>query len=517
MQLKKNFLFNIFFVLFTVAVWCRNQTLKTPHDQFFFLCFCFFIYLAGLILKWKNKTLHSQYSLWLNLLNTTLIFSIVFQCWNMFFTYYSSIADFKGNIFRGAFTHLRAPMYGHLYDQVSTFNIPVYTSTALFLGLFAYLFYKNSFDFKIVHWIALFGILLTGFLWNISFYTSFLSNYCHYETFSIDKDAFNSIKDLFQNFSERSSQLNVHNNHYPPGILMLIKLESYKFPFILKPIVLICSVFSVVPLLKLLRLLNFQREQIFYSILLFITSGAVLFFPKIDPSAIVLPLVISGVYYLIRFVRDKRLIYAVMFGISISAYLFFSFMAIFYGLFCIVFLLVLLLNKKTSFRQILILGSTSTIVIVLFYFVIFRITEFDLLACFQNSLKNEHLQMTTEFFNGTRYLLVSSGNLISYLGILGVPALLSLITFRNLKSEDDYFFKSIWITIIAIILFLSFSNQFYLETERIWIIFTPFVFIITGSLFNKKNLPGTFPNVFLITLLSVITSLYLVQKIDFCY
>ena len=93
--------------------------------------------------------------------------------------------------------------------------------------------------------------------------------------------------------------------------------------------------------------------------------------------------------------------------------------------------------------------------------------------------------------NLTRYFIVSSGNLIAYIGLFA-PLLVGIYAERinagtlNKNSSFNLLLKSALLTIVV----LSFSAQFYLEIERIWIFLTPFVLfgvLLFDSIAKKEN------------------------------
>jgi hypothetical protein len=515
----KDLLLTVCFALILMIIWCWNQTLENQEEQSTFLSVSICLFSVCILFKKLSGGFYLKYALWLDLITVSVAFTAIFSGWNIFFTQYAAASDFKGNIFRGAFAHFRAPMYGHLFEGKINPESGMYLSVFLFLILFFYWFHKNSFNFSILQWLLLFALLLIGFSWNDSFYNTFLSNHCHYETLANDKDAFSSVKDLLLNFSNESSALGVHNNHYPPGNLLLLKLESVNWPFVLKPLVFIGTLLSLIPLYKLMETLNFHKMQIFYSLLLYISSGSILLFPKIDPSALVLPFAVLGVYYIVKYISTNKVLYAFLFGLMISLYLFFSFMSLFYGFFCFILLFVLFINKKISIKQAIAFASVSVGLILCIYFMIFLISGFDLYACFHTSFENEKKQMAYSGIGDlTRYFIISSGDLIAYLCVLGVPAIGALILgLKEIKLITGSLFNIIAVSLIITILSITFSNQFFLETERIWIIFTPFVFIVAGYFLERINVLNAVSNVYLIALVAVITTLYLGLKIDFCY
>ncbi|MDF2436241.1 MAG: hypothetical protein K0Q95_617 [Bacteroidota bacterium] len=499
--------------------WCSNQTLVLPEDQFPLLGITLAVFAIGILLKKRMKGSHLSSTLRLDLTIAASAFVAIFRGWNIFFSRFSLQSDFKGNIFRGAFDHLRAPMYGHNYLEPFSSDSFRGLAVLVFICLFCFWFYKKKFNFDLKHWFPLFAILLIAFSWKGSLYETLLSNNCHYETLANDKDAFSSISDILLNFTQTSSSLSVHNNHYPPGNLILLKMETYAWPFVLKPLVLLSTLLSLIPLYRLMALLNLNKVQIFYSLLLFITSGSVLFFPEIDPSALMLPVVVLGVFYILKYVQNYEIRYSVLFGIMVSVYLFFSFMSLFYGFFCFILLFVLFINKKISIRQTCLFAFPALFTIVGIYILVRLASGFDLYNCFLNSFENEKKQMTYAGIGDlTRYLIVSTGNLIAYLCVLGIPATAVLIIgLKEIRLMSSSVFHILGISLLITVLAITFSNQFFLETERIWIIFTPFVFIIAGFILEKMNYLSTFINVYFILFLSLLTTLYLGLNIDFCY
>jgi hypothetical protein len=118
------------------------------------------------------------------------------------------------------------------------------------------------------------------------------------------------------------------------------------------------------------------------------------------------------------------------------------------------------------------------------FLLLYLITGFQLLDCLREALRNNSQQMSNGFDNLFRYMLRSTGAILVYLTAAGFPQ--SFLAFKamihSVKVKED---RS-WLKVLAVgmpicLMVSAFSGCFFLETERIWLFFTPFLVIPAGA------------------------------------
>jgi hypothetical protein len=180
-------------------------------------------------------------------------------------------------------------------------------------------------------------------------------------------------------------------------------------------------------------------------------------------------------------------------------------------------ILMLFLKLTTTGKALIVSMGTITLIIAL-YALLYIYTDFDIIQCFKESIVNEQKQMSYSGIDSwARYLLISTGNVIAYIGIIGIPAL--GVVLYGLKTKQ-YFSKSLSAisiaTLISILVF-GFSGQFFLEVERIWIFLTPFCLLYAGAVLGNLYDNGHLKPVFSLLLISIGTSFFLRMLLDQCY
>jgi hypothetical protein len=171
-------------------------------------------------------------------------------------------------------------------------------------------------------------------------------------------------------------------------------------------------------------------------------------------------------------------------GFFFSIYTIFSFSAGFMGLLmAILFVLAWrghLINAAAGFYHI----GVSMGVFAAFYLLLYFFTGFHLFDCLQEAMRNNTLQMSNGFDNSARYLLRSTGAVLAYLTVAGFPqsflmtsALVRVFREKLFLSWDGIF----TLAVVVALLVSGFCGAFFLETERIWIFFTPALVIIAGN------------------------------------
>ena len=516
----KSLIYNLIFAISIIYYWVSALTLLTTESQYKIGIFSFLFVAFYVVFKKKIKQYSKDYSIYFTIILTTSIFIICFYSWNIIFNWYASTTSFKGNIFRGAFSGLLSPFYGHLYHKtdIPQFkNILMALSSITFLGYCIFLHFKQSYKKINVVFLLLSLLLLVAFSWQDTLIDTFLSNNCHYNSFRSDIHFFRNASDLLKNYNLKISSFGIHNNHYPPGILLLFKIEEELWPYFTKSFIFLSVIVGLIPFYKLMQLWKFSLTQKKLAAIVYMFSGAILFFPGVAVSPIMIPVSIAGFYFLIKGIYSHKLIYSILFGVTIAIYTFFTFTFFVYVLFCIITLFFQLKIKEIFTKNVIVFIAISVTIFALFYLLINFIFGFNIIECFTLSLSNENEQMANiGAHNWSRYFITSMANAIAYLGILGATVLgLIIYGFFNFKMPSSI--KNLIYGLFTTVAIFSFSSHFFLEVERIWIFITPFFLLIAGWVLGEFYRKKQYSTVLAVLIIILGSSTILHGLINQCY
>ena len=355
--------------------------------------------------------------------------------------------------------------------------------------------------------VGLIGLIIISFGWHQSLIQTITSNNGHYSVNKLDLAKFDSLQQIFSFYTKKMGKLGVHNNHYPPGNLLLLKVESMYWPYLSKSLVFLATFLALWPLGKLMNTWQFNEIERLITFIIFGTSAAIIFFPGIDMSSLMLPVSITCTNLMMIFPKNERFYIPVLFGILMGIFVFFSFIALFFGLFCIIMAIVNILQKVVSIKKILTFGLISISSFAGFFIFVGMVLKFNILDCFAASFINEISQINhSETFNWTRYLIISTGNIIAYIGIIGIPGI-GMVYFgiKHFHHVMPTQIKSLIFSVLVTIFIMSFSNQFFLEVERIWLFLTPYLVIIQGWFIAQLYQKNKFDLVYSLILISMVT------------
>jgi hypothetical protein len=173
--------------------------------------------------------------------------------------------------------------------------------------------------------------------------------------------------------------------------------------------------------------------------------------------------------------------YALLSGLALAGFALYSFTAVFAALLALLWLAAAFLIGVPSRVQVvrcaLVFAVSSVGVWMLLYFM----TGFDLALCLKNAVANNRDSMSHELFeSSTRYLLRLSGNLLAYVAYLGPLAALYALYGTWRASRTASVVKAFAWATVATLVMAGFSGSFFLETERIWMFFTPGIAVVAG-------------------------------------
>lgn len=488
---NRNSLLLFILSILTLLYWQAIISIQSDFEQFYLFTSSFLLFISALLISKKYK-LNSDQKMTLNAIIGIVGIAILLISWNWVFRWYSDVHDYKGNIFRGFLYGFRAPFYNHLKLKIKLAKYyPALISSGLFIAYILVFYQRTSARFK-RPLLLLFSIFLfISFNWSHSFHKTFSALTCHYDTFCEGLSFFPDWTNFFSTYTDQMHLLGAHNNHYPPGNLLLLKINSEFYPYLIKTTVILAPVISLLPLIGILKQLGARQKAINRYIAVYISSIAMLFYPSTSLTPILVLFATSALFFLLKAVQSRSILNGVLSGFFFALYAFFSFSFVFFILFCSIVLLLFLKFQFIKTSPLLISVLTAILSFLVIYTIVFILFDFNLYTCLLTAIHNENLQMKSSFFEDIfRYLIVSSGNFLAYLGFFG-PIIIAFFTlFISLKTNKRknrirLVIQSVLITIVI----LSFSNQFFLEIERIWIFLSPFMLfvVVPDFLENDKN------------------------------
>lgn len=464
----------IFLILLPFSAYFLLTSANTYH-QYYLICLSGFPGMAIFFYTRFSKPDSRSYLLNIAQLYFTLLVFAVF--WNMVYLYYIGTFNYTRDIFRAPVQTFHAPLYGLSQLPLPSFYLRSVFSVILFAGSLVFILPKLASKNRVYLLLIIEILLLVGFAFSDG-WPRLLLNTVHYNTYAEGLAFFKSLPDMLSYYVATMGKMGEHNNHYPPGNLILLYIEKV---WLWKGFVLSCS-FSAVLITQVLvgkiaAKLNADANKQLFARLIFMISASVLIFASIDFST--LPMVFNAfaIYFYLTFLQSRKLFPLFLFSLSVIAFGFFSFTVFLLFLFLLIYSFFLSYHKLFSKTSLALVAFFTLMVPAGFYVLFYFLSGFNWLTCFLNAVNHSHsLMQTTGFDNGMRYLIRSSGNLIGFiLGCGIIPFALAIIK-TKIKSEKGnpiesilLFRKAFFISLFGI----SFSGLFYLETERVWLCFIP--------------------------------------------
>lgn len=404
--------------------------------------------------------------------------------WNHLFRLYISEVDFTRDIFRTRFRNLRAPLYGYL--QVPRLKQLLYPSIAAGLFLICLLWKRKK---AIEGWgltTSAFLLLLLASSLALKDHPSRLTEWIgSYSAFTQGLDLFSDIPDLLHSFTASMGQLGIHSRHYPPGIPLLMRVEElWNLRMLTRLVVMASGVGTIYIVRHTATLLGLSAAAAQLAVLFFILSPGVLSYLTVDPAFMSLLPASLTFYFYVKGLITGRLVCAVAMGLCFSLHTFFSFSSGFMALLMGIFFLITWRWRLVTVTEGLMQIGLSVTAFVSFYILLYFLSGFQLLDCLRTAIRHNTEQMSNGFDDLFRYLLRSTGAILAYLATVGFPqcffstrALVSAVK----KQENHSWPDVLAVTLPACLLGSAFSGSFFLETERVWLFFTPILVISSGA------------------------------------
>ncbi|HEX3356229.1 MAG TPA: hypothetical protein VHS31_04530, partial [Tepidisphaeraceae bacterium] len=401
--------------------------------------------------------------------------------WNMLYHGYTRTLVYRNEIFRRALHRPYTPLYGapqHFNARVAI--LCGIGGAALLAGASIFIFASRARRFA---WSALIAAQLAAIVcFAISERPHRLApDVSGYAEFSKDLPRFSSTTDLVQHYIEKMPTLSWLNQHYPPGNMLLFLMQKQAgLPYLVKSIVIFFGLLTSIPLYLLCRELELNKIASRCAVVLCACSSAVVIYTTVNTTSLILPLTALFALGMIRSMRVGSRRAALLAGISLVGFWTISFSftlpAALLMLMSLIALYRELLNWRYVVRAWLWCGSC-----ILGGLVFLRaVVGLDLVGCLIIGVQDHQLQQRNDPFHPWQsYLLRSTGNILAYLIVVApLAAFAGMSLFKSARSNPQRTLAgtlglATWITLLV----AGFSGLFWLETERIWVFFTPFLAI----------------------------------------
>nr|MBK9652618.1 hypothetical protein [Bacteroidota bacterium] len=145
-------------------------------------------------------------------------------CWHYAFDFYVTQTGFVNDVFRLNFENNIMPFYGRV--KLVANNNFFLIGSAIGLGFCIYryktfLFSNEKYISNYVLFIYFILILLFAITESVERVSAVN---VHYNSFANDLHFYTSVSDILKNYVSKQSVMDIHNQHYPPGNLIVLKI-----------------------------------------------------------------------------------------------------------------------------------------------------------------------------------------------------------------------------------------------------------------------------------------------------
>lgn len=412
------------------------------------------------------------------------LFYLGLSVWNHSYLKHIVLTGYSGDIFRNAFRTLQAPLYG-VAAPISRNGFATMTAIVVIYAAFISRALSKEMHRPVVLCtlfmaLHLFGIIGVGLATDAGRLFDFSAIYSGIAE-SSNLDRFHSLTEIWAQWNERLYELQGRASHYPPGVMFLAMVERrFDLAGLLGFSSIVLTILCV-PLTSILcSVLDLNTRTTVLALALQVSSAALLVFPRVDFTPITAFMTLIGMITIALGVRQKAG-YAIIGGLTFGLYGLFSFTVAIAGLMLALFLIFAVALRAITLRKAFGLGGYVVIGAMAVWYGLYELTGFNIAECLAQSISNNAASMTTEPFDRiSRYVLRSTGNFMAYVAYLGpVTALLGGIGVCTARYKNSLFL-AFAMSVLGALLLASFSTLFFLETERIWVFFTPLIAIVAA-------------------------------------
>jgi hypothetical protein len=420
------------------------------------------------------------------------------------FLRYVMASGFVGDVFRGMFHSVRAPVYGQSETPVwPWWLVPVGVSVAL-LGVAA-IWREGLLNSRMGTW------ALVAFHVALAISLAMSDGWVRGEGFRrlnaetgvrpwVDESRGygHAVKEILGTYIERLArepQRFARMSHYPPGNLVAqYSLQWLGVGWAHKWIVIGLMALGALPLYGLVRELGGDRPAGRMGHLLYMTATMVLVFATMDFGVLAAPLAGLCVWLMVRGVKRRERWAAALLGLSMAVFGFYIFTVTLVGAVMGIAVVLWLMMQRVSWRNAIETAAISLAVFVACFLVLYKTTGLDIIACLRTGMANERQHMGSGFDDPARYALRASGHVIAYLVQSGFAlvalVLVALPSLRPWRKGDEAESTGLlggfaW-AVMAGVLLAGLSGGFHGETERVWIVFTPLLAVVAGCELRRR-------------------------------
>lgn len=459
-----------------------SRIISVASRQHFIQSMLLLVVLSALFLGYQQlrKARRQHWPLALVWIALCLYFAAL-ALWNQIYFEHIAHTGFADDVFRTALRTFQAPVYGVPKALTITGLGGALMFAALFLMALRWAVSHAAATCRVAMvFMTLELLAMVGFAW-CAREGQWPDPRLIHGGFNAVLDQFSSPGALWSQWNAQMSQFHGNASHYPPGPAFIALLElRYDLPGLW----MICSMLAVVlcipPVLVLCADLALAPVVSVYAAAWLIASAASLSFTPVANAAPTAFLTLALLAALGRALRG-RWWFAALGGLALGCHGLYSFTAVFAALLGLAWLLAATAIGATTrvhalrCAAMLLLGSLGL------WLLVYVMTGFNLADCLAKAVTNNRASMSRELFEvPSRYLLRSSGNLLAYGAYLGPLAGLYALLGVWRAPRTGGAITAFACATAATVLLAGFSGSFFLETERIWMFFTPAVAIVAG-------------------------------------
>ena len=310
----------------------------------------------------------------------------------------------------------------------------------------------------------------------------------HFRTFRADLPLYDGAGELLRTYVSNMPRMHTFNGHYPPGFLLTFWFEEHVNLWgAVAALSIALTALAVFPLAGILRELDAPPRVAWSAAALFITSAGVLIYPTLTPTPALLLPGLAAVWLLLRGLRTGSAPAAVALGAVMSLYTFYSFAVVIVVLYLFAFAAGAVVVRAAPSRRAAAQVGLSVSVFALIFLILRLTTGFDLVRCFIEGSREVTRAMGTAFDSWDRYLLRGSGSILAYLLSAGIPlAVLGMTPRPRGAYPGSPFVKPVVLAPALAMLLAVLLGLGHLETERIWLFFTPVLAIAAAFELHRR-------------------------------
>ena len=396
--------------------------------------------------------------------------------WNKLFLHYIAATGFTENTFRSVFHTIYAPLYGRVQFSKRSWWIVMMIAAALLL------LWEVSRNRPAIWRIALAQLALTIAFAGTESVARVRDYFAEFGPFESDLGKFSGLFDLMRHYVQTMPELSHFGSHYPPGFLVLFLTGKFGGSHLLvKSLTLLLPVLALFPLRALALELGLSERAAALSAALMASSAGILIFPTITPIGALVFISCTCLWLLARAIKRGEWWAASVFGLCFAIYVFFSFASYMLAMLMAMFLLIGLINRSIPLRRAATVIAIAVGTFAIFFLCLRLIFGFDIIACFKMASAMHLKDPGHGFDTPVRYLFRSTGGIIAYLVSTSFAIAILAIAAAFRGENQSPLWRALVLGSLMGILLSGFSGMSFLETERIWLIFTPALAVLAGA------------------------------------